>query len=100
MEYLHSQDTNTPTLEKDAVQYGTQEIHVTPEYMRYNVNKIKCAVNTKHILDFKDLAWKRVKHFINDSYILLQNAGYFGYTRIIKNIDEVNFTCLFLLCLM
>ena len=56
MEYLHSQDTNRPTLEKDAVQYGTQEIHVTPEYMRYNVNKIKCAVNTKHILDFKDLA--------------------------------------------
>ena len=56
MEYLRSQDTNTPTLEKDAVQYGTQETHVTTEYMRYSVNKIKCAVSTKQTLDFKDLA--------------------------------------------
>ena len=56
MEYLRSQDTNTPTLEKDAVQYGTQETHVTTEYMRYSVNKIKCAISTKHTLDLKDLA--------------------------------------------
>ena len=49
--------THTHTPETDTVQDGSHEPRVTTEYMRGGSSKSKCAVSTKHTLDFKDSVW-------------------------------------------